>query len=86
MSAKISSSGNDVKNNETAKIKENFNIFNVDDHNRFKEVWKKISEVNFQKKSLQISDYPDKLGKLMLCVKRSIININKVYQYNTNKN
>ena len=73
MSAKVSSSGNDVKDSEMANIVENLNISNVDDHKRFVKILKQISEVNFQNKNLQISNYPKKFGKLMLCVKRSII-------------
>lgn len=65
MSAKISSSGNDVKNSEIANIKENLKTSNFDDHKSFVKVWKQISEINFQKKSLRISSYPNKFGKFM---------------------
>ena len=76
MSAKISSSENDVKNSETKKFEENLNISNVDDHKRFVKVFKRISVVKFKSKNPQISDNCYKLGKSILCVKHSIILIN----------
>ena len=76
MSAKVSLSGNDVKNSGMANIKENLKTFSVDGHKSFVKIWKQISEVNFQNKNLRISNYPNKFGKLMFCVKDSnILNI-----------
>ena len=63
MFSKFNSSENGVKLNKIAKIQESFSNFNVDENKTFLKICKQISELNFQRKALQISDASNKLGK-----------------------
>ena len=70
MSAKISSSGSDVKNSKIAKVDENLKLFSINEHKSFMKFCKQVSEVNFQSKNLQTSDGSNKLGRSNLCLSK----------------
>ena len=63
MFAKFNSRKNGVNISKIAKNQESLSIFNVDKDKSFPKVCKQISEINFQSKSLKISEASKKLGK-----------------------
>ena len=63
MCAKLNSSENGVKKNKIAKHQESLSIFNFEEDKSFLKLCKQISEVNFKRKKLQISEASKNLGK-----------------------
>ena len=62
MFAKLNSSENCVKINKIAKNQESLSTFNVDKDKIFPKFCMQISEINFQRKYLPITDASNKLG------------------------
>ena len=63
MFAKFKSSIKGVKINKIAKNQESLSIFNVDEDKSFLKFCMQISEVNFKRKNLQITEASKNLGK-----------------------
>ena len=68
MSAKNTSSENEVKKNKIAKIKENLSIFKVNEGKSFLKFCKQLSELSFKNRNLQFSEGSNKLGKSIICI------------------
>ena len=62
MSAKNTSSENEVKKNKIAKIKENLSIFKVNEGKSFLKFCKQTSEISFKNRNVQFSKGSIKLG------------------------